>query len=279
MSLLLLVKKKISAVKWWIIWHYQYALVRLKNLIPLNLSPLLLDSSDKILVLAPHADDEWIGCYSILKRMSNNTTCCYMNMYGNDYSEYNIRTRTDEIKDSARYWGFNLSTIEKFEVHEIKNCIISHDVCFIPSPYDWHPEHRKAFCLFYQAFCHLGQDEKQKIRVYYYMISVPHSKREEMEYCKLSKKDVSLKWSMFAKIYPSQAYMPSERYKLQLRLVPKYVGYAAQLFVKVDEKRMSNDFNSINKLEVIDVLNQSLHDICNILKSRSIIDRIIYSIS
>lgn len=276
MKVIASIKKITLSTRWIVLWNLQFLLIKIKNLIPRKVSVLNICSSDNVLILAPHADDEWIGCYSLLNLKQNNITCCYLNLYGNDYSIDNIKTRTKEIKESSQYWGFNLEIIDNCDVDKVKECLQNRSLCFIPSPYDWHPEHRKVFCVFFNAYCHLSDAEKESLQVYYYAVSVPHSNKEELNYLPLSKKEVELKWQDFKRIYPSQSFMPSVRYKLQLRLVPKFIGYAAQLYICANNKRLNDDYNIINRSDIIKELNSSSHDISNILKSRSIVNRIIY---
>jgi len=277
MNAIAYVKKCIFSTRWRLLWYKEFIAVKKKKLVPSNLIPLDINSSDSILIIAPHADDEWIGCYSILKIKHANITCCYMNMYGNDYSENNIQTRRQEIMGSSQYWNFDLRIVGNDCVEFIKECVKGNNKCFIPSPYDWHPEHRKTFCKFYEAYSQLNTREKDGIEVYYYSISVPHSNREKLNYIPLTKEDVNHKWKEFNNIYTSQSFMPSYRYKLQLRLVPQNIGYAAQLFIRVNDERIQNDYNLINNPYIEEKLNDSSHYIYNILKSREIVNNIFYA--
>lgn len=277
MNMISYIKKFILSTRWRLLWYAEFYAVKIKKLIPFNVTPLEIKSSDSILILAPHADDEWVGCYSLLKSKKEGITCCYMNLYGKDYSASNISTRTQEIMKSSQYWGFDLRIINNDSIEDIKECIIGKSKCFIPSPYDWHPEHRKTFCLFYKAYSLLSDSQKEGVNVYYYSVSVPHSNREVLDYIPLTKEEICQKWIEFNNIYSSQSFMPSLRYKLQLRLVPQKVGYAAQMFVCSSEDRMKSDYNKVNSPVVIDKLNESSRYIYNILKSRQIVNNIIYS--
>ena len=277
MNAIAYVKKCILSTRWRLLWYKEFIAVKKKKLVPSNLIPLDINSSDSILIIAPHADDEWIGCYSILKTKHANITCCYMNMYGDDYSETNIQTRTLEIIKSSKYWGFDLRIVKNNAVEFIKECVKGKSICFIPSPYDWHPEHRKAFCQFYESYSQLSDSEKSDIRVYYYSISVPHSDKEKLSYITLTKDELNQKWNVFNTIYASQSFMPSHRYKLQLRLVPRNIGYAAQLFICANDERLQNDYNLINNPYIEEKLNDSSHYIYNILKSREIVNNIFYA--
>ena len=277
MSIISSTKSLLLSIRWAVCWHLQYFAVKLRELIPTRLKSLELCDTDNVLIIVPHADDEWIGCYSVLSKKKKGITCCYLNMYGNDYSEENIKKRTSEINASAKFWGFKLDVVANDSINVIMNIIKSNNVCFVPSPYDWHPEHRKAFSLFYEAYSMMDNDVKKNVQVYYYSVSVPHSKNEELKYLPLNKQEVESKWSDFQNIYSSQSFMPSVRYKLQLRLVPKKVGYAAQCFVQADKKRLAKDYALIGITDITEALNQSSHDIYNILKSRSIVDKVVYN--
>lgn len=277
MNLITYIKKFFLSARWKLLWYTEFIAVKKKRLVPSGLIPLVINSFDSILVVAPHADDEWIGSYSLIKSRHNNIMCCYMNMYGDDYSENNIQNRTQEIIRSSQYWGFNLQIVNTDIVKYIKEIIKGKTKCFIPSPYDWHPEHRKTFCLFYEAYSQLTKIERAGVQVFYYSISVPHSNMEELNYIPLTKDEVNEKWELFNKIYTSQSFMPSYRYKLQLRLVPHKIGYAAQLFIRASDERLQNDYTLLDDPVIVEKLNESSHYIYNILKSREIVNHIIYA--
>lgn len=280
-SYYLLKKIYISMFKYWqyFYWYCQYLHARFRKLYPLYLTRLMIDHNDKVVVLVPHADDEWIGPYSIIKDRPSKLHCIYFNLFGIDYSEENIRKRNVEIKKSSEYWGFTLDNVYKYDVDALCQLIKDARYCFIPSPFDWHEEHRKVFLTFVMAFNKLTIEQREKLNVFYFSVSVPHPCDKAQFYIPLTKKELNEKWSQFVKIYHSQAFMPACRYKLQLRLVPKTVGYAAQTFIKADEELLLYDKKLITNTSVACMLSGLQKHINDIVDSRIVLNRIISKIN
>ena len=251
-------------------WYIQYYRAKKEILYPSQLTKLDLDTSKKIAILVPHADDEWIGPYSILKQRPPFLHCIYFNLFGNDYSESNIRTRNGEIVASSKYWGYKLVNNYNYDAESLYNEIVTAKYCLIPSPIDWHPEHRQVFQTFVQAYNKLSKEQKDSLEVYYYSVSVPHSCRERLYYIPLAKQEVEAKWEQFLKVYHSQAFMPALRYKLQLRLVPSEVGYAAQTLVKASDERIEKDFEMLKQAAIIEQLSDLSKLINNIYQIRNL---------
>lgn len=255
-------------------WVVQFYLAKCLRLYPRNLTRLRVDEKDKILILVPHADDEWIGPYAIVQQKFENLTCVYFNLFGNDYSEENICRRNAELMESKEFWGYSLVNNCNYDIDSLAEMLKNSEVCFLPSPYDWHEEHRKVFKTFVKAYEKLSQDEEKRLNVYYYCVSVPHSKKENLSYVPLSKKDLDDKWTKFKDIYHSQSFMPSLRYKLQLRLIPTSVGYAAQTFIKVDGSRLNEDNLLIETNAVSSKLTKLQNYINNIVAVRLMIEKV-----
>lgn len=260
-------------------WYVQYYQAKRQKLYPLQLTRLNLNKKEKIVVLVPHADDEWIGPYSIIKDRPSKLHCIYFNLFGIDYSEENIRKRNAEIKKSSEYWGVTLDNIYNYNVDALCQLIQDARYCFIPSPYDWHEEHRKVFLTFVMAFNKLTIEQREKLNVFYFSVSVPHPCDKAQVYIPLTKKELNEKWYQFVKIYHSQAFMPACRYKLQLRLVPKTVGYAAQTFIKADEEFLLYDKKLITNTSVAYMLSELQKHINDIVDNRIVLNRIISKIN
>ena len=238
-------RKVIQELKWYI----QYYEAKRKELYPKKLIRLNFDTSKKIIVLVPHADDEWIGTYSLIKQCNSNLHCIYFNLFGNDYSDKNIQIRNLEIRKSSNYWGFTLVNNYNYNVEALLKELNNAKMCFVPSPFDWHEEHRKVFHTFVEAYSMINKEQKDNLEIYCYCVSVPHPNRVRQYYIPLTKNDIDRKWKTFSKIYYSQAFMPAFRYKLQLKMVPKEVGYAAQTFLKMDENTLLHE-SVLNKDEI-----------------------------
>ena len=238
-----MLKRKIYRILQSLRWYSQFFLCKITGNFNKNVKRLPEDAFIEPLILVPHSDDEWIGPYSILNKAAKQTTCVFFNLYGNDYSEANKALRNSEIQMSSKLWGFRLVNNFNFNPETLAEDIIKHTNIFIPSPYDWHPEHRKVFQTLYHALKLLPKTEAAEKRIYYYCVSVPHRIHEAVYYAPLSKNDINNKWNNFCKIYHSQSFMPALRYKLNLRLVPSECGYAAQFYIYANIKRIRCDYD------------------------------------
>lgn len=262
--------QKIQEIKWYV----QYYLARMERLYPHKLTKLELDLNEKIVTLVPHADDEWIGPYSIIKQRPRKLYVVYFNLFGDNYSADNIYIRNSEILASSEYWGFKLIDNRSYDVESLCEALKDAKYCFLPSPYDWHEEHLKVFRTFVKAYGKLTDKQKKVLEIYCYCVSVPHPTSFSLFYIPLTKQEVEEKWSRFTMIYHSQAFMPSLRYKLQLRLVPSDVGYAAQTFVKSNPDMMVKYFGFVNDTNMIRKIADLKKHINNIVGIRRMVEQI-----
>lgn len=255
-------------------WYIQYFRAKRIGLCPTRLKKLNIDDCEKISILVPHADDEWIGTYSILNMRLKHLYCVYFNLYGGNEGTDNKLVRNMEIKASSEYWNFKIINNYNFDVEGLCEILNNSSKCFIPSPYDWHDEHREVFKTFVKAYNLLNEERKSKLSVFYFCVSLPHSYKEDLCYIALSRKNVHDMWNLFPQIYYSQSFMPALRYKLQLRLVPPEIGYAAQTFVEANGNAIINDYNFINTLNSIEKLSKLRNYINNIVDVRKKIAQI-----
>lgn len=268
--LYVLLHKKEQNIKWYV----QYLLAKSQRLYPVRLRKLEIGSNERISILVPHADDEWIGPYAILNTHPLHLNCVYFNLYGGNTQKNNIKTRNTEIKASSEYWNFNIINNHNFDVDSLRKILCDSSKCFIPSPYDWHNEHREVFKTFVKAYNLLTERERSKLEIYYFCVSLPHSYKEDQYYIPLTKKDLYNKWHIFPMIYHSQSFMPALRYKLQLRLVPSEIGYAAQTFIKVSMDMIMMDYKIVNTSNATHKLENLQNHINNIVDSRKMVEQI-----
>jgi len=81
----------------------------------------------KYVIIAPHADDEIIGCYELLVTGKVDTVA----FPNNDIIE--------EAIESSEFFGFNIETIEDVLINLTPNMVL-----LFPDPYfELHPEHRR----------------------------------------------------------------------------------------------------------------------------------------
>lgn len=239
---------------------------------PNSVEPLDYKHINKCLILAPHSDDEWIGPYAVLTKMDSKDVL-YFHCPGGD--DMNIRgLRDQEIQKSSLLHGFRLYDIYNYDLDKLIFLIKDYNAFFIPSPIDWHPEHRLVFKAFVKAVKQLSGTEWNNKSYFYYSVTVPHARKEKQFYVRLSASDVKQKWDDFATVYDTQKKMPSKRFKYQLRVAPKECGYAAQFFVKAEIARLFNDFDFISGSNTESKLNNLKQYINNIYRIRKYANKV-----
>ena len=268
MTHLILFAKRLYHLRFRIKWRWQYRQAIRQGLFYEEISFLSQSELERVLIIAPHADDEWIGASTIIEN-SRQADVLYLEFYGDDYSLANVKTRQGEIARSSMVNGFTLiSSHNEDRGKMIARLLQNHyTAVFIPSYHDWHPEHREAFRLFSEAY--LSVKDSVDSRVYSYHISVPHRNRpESLRMIPMTSREQKNKWRVFDEVYLSQA-MPVYRYKLQERLdAHRTEYYAAELFEAMTEESISNGVEMLSDSEAVGNLNGYKGEINDILSVR-----------
>lgn len=207
--------KKINLSLRWFFSNFLISFIEVDKLHPYNI--LTKEELKKTLILAPHSDDEWIGCSQILKN-SEDSTVYYFNFLGNNYSEANEKTRKKELESLQNIFDFKLTTSSNRDNYEDLEKLISENnfsSIFIPSPIDWHPEHILANNIFIKIYEKL---KERKIPFYFYEVSVPIPSKIEKKFLPMTKKEIEEKKKVFNLHYPSQKNVSIRRLTLQNKL-------------------------------------------------------------
>ena len=119
----------------------------------------------KYIIVAPHADDEVIGCYTLLK--SGRVHCVV----------FPKRESMEEAANSADLFGFSIKHMDDFPFDGINDKIF-----VFPDPvYDLHPEHRKLGALG-EVLLRAGQEvifyTTNMLAPYIFEVIQPESKRQ-----------------------------------------------------------------------------------------------------
>lgn len=230
-------------------------------------------SLNRVLILCPHADDEWIGCSSIIQTYK--TDVLYYRLYGYNTNEDNRLTRDKEITHCSCDNNFTLITSDCVDstLSELlsKN---QYDAIFAPSPIDWHWEHRYVFDTLVDALSTVSNGVKHQFFLYH--ISVPCVYSDGIFAAFLDHNAQKQKWRYFDLNYDSQK-MPDKRYKLQERLNALNSGcYAAELFREVSTQELlmlSEYIHNSNTIEFLNSLKLKINDIYSI---RNVVDDLNY---
>lgn len=248
-------------------WEYQYKRCR-EELITTSVPPTTLEdfSFKKVLILCPHADDEWIGCSSIIASGKYKVDVLYYQLYGYNKTEENKRVRDAEIAQCAVDHGFTLLTTERI-TETLRELVMSrqYDAVFVPSPIDWHWEHRFVFNTIAEIV--LDLDTEISTQIFLYFISVPNNHENGVCISYLDKDMQHHKWDYFDKNYVSQK-MPDKRYMLQEQLnVTDGTHHAAEVFQLLNKQQIECLSRFIGKTENtvrLDSLKNEINDIFRI---------------
>lgn len=256
-------------------WECQYKKCREElasiSLLPKNLEELSLN---RVLILCPHADDEWIGCCSVIDSGKYKVDVLYYRLYGYNKTEENKRVRDGEIAQCAADHGFTLLTSDCIS-ETLKDLLLSrqYDAVFSPSPIDWHWEHRFVFNTLAEILS--GSKTEITARIFLYFISVPNSHENGLYISYLNKDEQRYKWEYFDKNYVSQK-MPDKRYMLQEQLNANddRVHHAAEVFQLLSIQQIEYLSRFIGKTENairLDLLKNEINDIYQIRMSSKMI--------
>ena len=165
-----------------------------------------------ILVIAPHADDELIGCHQMMVNHSSQVTVFYCGFLGSNLNENNRKKRKKEFVEYVQTIGVNffLSTPDHL-IEDLEDTIItlSPSFVFLPSFVDWHPEHRKINDICIPLFERYIPNSK----VCWYHVSMPIPRDYITIVSNLTRKQHECKWELMKNIYKSQLHMNIKRFR------------------------------------------------------------------
>ena len=245
-----------------LVWVCQYAVV-IGRVQRISTKPLGALQGKKCLFLVPHADDELVGCYKILKESRIQSTCYYFGFIGDGVKGESKEARKEEVVRSSRELRFHLIVGEGDPVEEIKHILesVSWDFICLPSFIDWHPDHLKVNDTLLQALNLIGHDAVVG-KIITYQVSVPFPESYITHHSPLSRSEQSCKWELFSKVYRSQAYIPVARFMLNERISGALIGiFAAEVYAVYD----SAEYQQIlNQWMILDksYLKAAINNIC-----------------
>jgi len=241
------IKLYLRRTKFLIIWLFQLITYPEPDIFAgMNLE---LDDIEKPLILAPHADDELIGSSSLLTHFKQKLDVYYFQFLGNNYNDSNKTVRLTELNQIQKKYGFNQFNSNSYEEYSDLERLIStrnHTDIFLPFPLDWHPEHIKISTILQPIIKKLGLENKLKF--YFYHISVPLPVDVPFYFVSLSKKDLQEKQNTFNAIYKSQYNTPIKRLNYQNRI--NALGssyYAKENFAHLDYNQWVSLLGYIDK--------------------------------
>jgi len=192
----------------------------------------------KILILAPHADDEILGCGGVISKYSREGYAVNVLILTNAnvgapelFTKKKINLIRSESKKANGFIGTkNLFfeelpalSLDNFSIYKIANIIsryvkkIKPDTVFIPSNYDIHQDHKT---IFHSAKIALRPDKKISVKkIFSYEVLSETEWNEDQKafnpnfYVGLKKSDISLKIKSFYKYKSQVKKFPNPRSK------------------------------------------------------------------
>ena len=192
-----------------------------------------------IVILIPHADDEWVGCSQLIMKQPDNILLFNMNMDGGDSCDLHA-LRYNELKQVAKKYNLPLTTagLEDYsKVSKIEEIILQEKPSYIAVPfyYDWHAEHVMTMRFLKAALESINKSNEElvaSIKILMYQVSVPVPD-EMVTNCLPMNKELHLeKWSIFDTIYKTQSGVPWFRFQCNERINGALCNaYAAEVYV------------------------------------------------
>lgn len=222
----------------------------------------------KAIILIPHADDEWVGCSSLV--MNGSDILLYdMDMNGGD----------DKVLHEARYNELSkISTLYKKPLLKIglnKSLSLIETITkekpqmiCVPFFFDWHPEHIEVMGMLRLALLNLEYD----VDIAMYQVSMPIPRNCITHINPMSKIEWKRKWKTFEEIYKSQIGIPYKRFAINERVNGAVCeSYAGEAFVycgasvwlaNYDEWLLTSDEKKevLMNLQSIEKINQTVKE-------------------
>lgn len=200
----------------------------------------------KILLIVPHADDELLSSYTLL-RYASNVMVYYCGFTGIAPSESNRVRRRKEIENLCDKLSVPIihgnGDCTNFESTIING---EYDILVIPLIVDWHPEHRKISYMLSDVLVHNNISPK----IYCYSVTVPNESEGIINVIELTQEEQSRKYALFQEVYISQRFMPLYRFKINERIYGLQAGiYAAETFQPYSLNKWLEQISIVKKAE------------------------------
>lgn len=251
-------------------WNYQMLLLRLQ-VRERKIEPSI---KGRVLILAPHSDDEWIGCSQILNDQSLIVEICNMNMPGGD-SKFMHSERLKEMMNVAKVHSREFITLQGDKISELSEILdyFHPDYVCVPFLVDWHKEHREVMCYLDDVINNSMKD----FIICMYQVSVPIPEKYINCGITMSRRLWQDKWKNFVSYYPSQLYIPYKRFAINERINGKIGnGFALESYSLMSVKEWREFLNKTKHHEV--EISNLVSDISDLIRIRSKVVQVCKSI-
>ena len=239
------------------VWSLQYAAVTANKSGNKKFPTFPPESTNNgpYLIIAPHADDELVGCYQlIIEEHRSSIHIFYCGLTGSNEDPENKKTRDAEISSFCENKSVNLITAEGDLQNSLLRTIdrVAPSVILLPPLIDWHTEHRLTHLLVHNAL----KESPVKPEIALYQVSVPHEKKQITHSIPITKDQQNQKWRDFSHFYRSQKNMPIKLFRCHERISGSYSGvYAAEAFMLIRFKDWEKSLAFIQEEKNAELLN------------------------
>lgn len=189
-----------------------------------------LETYERLLLVAPHADDELLSSYTLLSQ--GGVDIYYCGFTGKNLSKKNSEIRLQEFQSfcKAMNCSYFIGTpqLDGLLQQLIQN---RYEAILLPSIVDWHHEHR----LVNYRMSDVLQECGLKPQIIWYSVSVPIvGTQRPIYYSLLTKEEQLKKYELFYEFYKSQYTMDIYRFSIRERINAIGISqYAAELFMRL----------------------------------------------
>ncbi len=193
------------------------------------------------IVVAPHADDELIGCYKGALEDFHNTSIFYLGM-GNNSRTIDLIRKSEIVKlckdmklDYYEYNGIERDNIAA-KIEDIGPSYI-----FVPYYIDWHPDHRIVTKNMVNIIRYIGK----QINIAFYAVTIPISKYDVNYAIPMDYKAQFNKWKIMKNVYRSQRHLPIFRFIINEWINGRLINVRAAEFYKVIDGTEIDELNKV----------------------------------
>ena len=248
-------------------WHIQYRIKsrQYKQRIKIGQrKPIEFEALGNILIIVPHADDELIGNYQLLKYAGNRLYVYHIGNYKKE-NQLLINARNEELRKLCKQYGAHLfNHADSPYCQDIIKILSEYSIntIFTPDLFDWHIDHQDATKYLIESLDLYKWDGE----IFTYSISVPKSYVCSSYFIPYSKNEQKEKWLLFKQFYPSQNFMPVKRfiYHERLNAIGIDRAYSADLYSRVTLSQLKKLQSSAPNERMRDIINSNLNNIVSI---------------
>lgn len=170
-----------------------------------------LSSNQRVIIIAPHADDELIGCYGILSKYKKQVKVFYCSLLGENVTAHNKNIRERELMSYLNSMQIEYFISNNEIIEDLSMILDSYEPAIIalPSYVDWHSEHRKVNEILHDLLA----KRRTCYTILWYHVSLPIPYMYVNCVTRFNKQDHRAKWYSLISYYKSQLHMDIDRFR------------------------------------------------------------------